>query len=399
MRGVSRRYRLHLERNATLKETILRRKRGVTRDVWALRDLDLDIRPGTALGVVGANGAGKSTLLKMLAGIIPPESGTIETAGKVVSLLELGAGFHPDFSGRENVILNASIHGMSRKEVERRMDKIVSFAELEPFIDAPVRTYSSGMYMRLGFSVAAELDPDILLLDEVLAVGDAGFQQKCMGRIADFQRAGVTIVFVSHSASAVEHVCNRAIWLSSGVCMMDAGPEAVLEAYNRGLAASGAAGGVVEVDAVDWRSARIRAVRCTDGVTPQDRFLAGQKFAIEVDYEVVEAVSPVVNVTVTTVEGALIAGIDNRMAAEDLGVAPGLRTARFDVDALPLMEGRFALTVGLTAADGIVGFHELKRCVEFAVFAQGRGFGPVALPGQWSMSTRDAEMAETNASP
>jgi ABC-type polysaccharide/polyol phosphate transport system ATPase subunit len=366
--------------------------------VWALRDIDLDVEPGTALGVVGANGAGKSTLLKMLAGIMPPESGTIETAGKVVSLLELGAGFHPDFSGRENVILNASIHGMSRKEVERRMEKIVSFAELEAFIDAPVRTYSSGMYMRLGFAVAAELDPDILLLDEVLAVGDAGFQQKCLGRIADFQQAGVTIVFVSHSASAVEHVCNRAIWLSSGLCMMDGPPEDVLEAYNRGLATSGDGGGVIEVDAVDWRSARIRAVRCTDGETPQERFLAGQRFAIEVDYEIVEPVTPVVNITVTTVEGALIAGIDNRMVLEGSGVTLGHRTARFEIDALPLMEGRFALTVGLASADGIVGFHELKRCVEFAVFAQGRGFGPVAFPGHWSMSAQGTPLAETNAS-
>jgi ABC-2 type transport system ATP-binding protein len=388
LRGVSRRYRLLLERNATLKETILRRKRAVTRDVWALREVDLDIAPGTALGVVGANGAGKSTLLKVLAGIIPPDGGTVETQGKVVSLLELGAGFHPDFSGRENVVLNASIHGMTRREVDSRMDAIVEFAELERFIDAPVRTYSSGMYMRLGFAVAAELEPDILLLDEVLAVGDAAFQQKCLGRIADFQRAGVTIVFVSHSAQAVEHVCNRAIWLSGGVVMMNDDPETVLKAYNRGLAGSGPSKGAVEIDAEDWRSSRITAVRCANAVGPTERFLSGEPFSVEIDYEVVEPVTPLVKLEIATVDGALIGGTDNRTDLEEAGLTPGPRTARFELPALPLLEGRFAITVGLESPDGVVPFHRLERCVEFGVFAQDRGYGPVALPGTWTVSTR-----------
>lgn len=363
--------------------------------MWALRDIDLDVAPGTALGVVGSNGAGKSTLLKVLAGIIPPDSGTVETGGKVVSLLELGAGFHPDFSGRENIILNASIHGMSRREVERRIDAIVSFAELEQFIDAPVRTYSSGMYMRLGFAVAAELDPDILLLDEVLAVGDAAFQQKCLGRIAAFQRKGVTIVLVSHSAAAIEHTCDRAIWISGGVLMRDGHPAEVLEAYNRGLASIGQTGSEVQIDAVDWRSARVRAVRCGDGERTQERFAAGQRFVLEVDYEVVEPVAPVVTLTITTADGALIAGTDNRQDAERPGLPPGSRTARFEVSSLPLMEGRFALTVGLESADGVQVFHEVRRCLEFSVFAQGRGFGPVALPGQWALLVPDP--ASTNA--
>ena len=170
LRGVSRTYKLPIERNLTLKETILRRGRLKARLVPALREIDLDLEPGTALGVVGANGAGKSTLLKILAGIIPPDVGTVEIGGRVVSMLELGAGFHPDFTGRENVILSASINGMTRREIEGRLDAIVAFAELDRFIDAPIRTYSTGMYARLGFAVAAELEPNVLLLDEILAV-------------------------------------------------------------------------------------------------------------------------------------------------------------------------------------------------------------------------------------
>jgi ABC-type polysaccharide/polyol phosphate transport system ATPase subunit len=203
LRNVTRSYRLLLEHNRTLKETVLRRRRVKSRQIFALLDVDLDVTPGSVLGVVGQNGAGKSTLLTLIAGILPPDRGTVETRGRVVSLLELGAGFHPDFTGRENVYVNASIHGMTRDEVDAKMDDIIAFAELENFIDAPVRTYSTGMYMRLGFAVASSLEPDILLLDEVLAVGDAAFQQKCMGRIAEFQRSDATIVFVSHSAPAV----------------------------------------------------------------------------------------------------------------------------------------------------------------------------------------------------
>ena len=264
LRGVSRTYKLPIERNLTLKETILRRGRLKARLVPALREIDLDLEPGTALGVVGANGAGKSTLLKILAGIIPPDAGTVEIGGRVVSMLELGAGFHPDFTGRENVILSASINGMTRREIEGRLDAIVAFAELDRFIDAPIRTYSTGMYARLGFAVAAELEPNVLLLDEILAVGDATFQHKCLSRIARFQRDGVTIVLVSHSAGSIELVCNRAIWLSGGKMLADGPPRAVLEEYNESMVLKGSSGHR-EIEATDWRAGSISAVRCTNG--------------------------------------------------------------------------------------------------------------------------------------
>lgn len=355
----------------------------------ALTDVDLDVTPGTALGVVGANGAGKSTLLTVIAGILPPDRGTVETSGRVVSLLELGAGFHPDFTGRENVLLNASIHGMTRSEIERRMDSIVAFAELEQFIDAPVRTYSTGMYMRLGFAVATSLDPEILLLDEVLAVGDSAFQQKCMGRIAEFQRSDATIVFVSHNASAVTLVCDRAIWLAGGRVQADGDPQAVLDRYEMGLA-----GPVHEDDAThgpDWRSARITGVRLTDGEETADRFLSGDPFVVEVEYEVLEPVGPAVTLVVTTAEGGLISVTDNRHDHEPLDAPPGSRRARFVLEALPLLEGRFTVTVLLDPPAGGPSFHRWERCADFTVFARTRGYGPVALPGTWTLEVGSEE--------
>lgn len=376
-----------LERNQTLKETLLRRGRSTFREVWALRDVDLDIARGTALGVVGANGAGKSTLLKLLAGILPPDQGTVEVGGQVVSLLELGAGFHPDFTGRENVILNASIHGMTRAEVDQRMDRIIAFSELEGFIDAPVRTYSSGMYMRLGFAVASELEPDVLLLDEVLAVGDAAFQSKCLARIAEFQRSGVTIVFVSHSQWAIQTVCTRAIWLNGGNVVIDGHPQEVAEAYHKGLAAqAGEHDGEVEVTDEDagWKTARITGVRLVKDDHPTDRFMSGEPFSVEVDYTLTEPVATTTSLTIKTTDGALIAGTDNRVepAASDTRV--GNHRVRFDLDQIPLMEGRFALDIALVSTTGGEPFHNRERVAGFTMFASGRGFGPVAIPGRWT---------------
>lgn len=388
LRGVSRRYRLLLERNQTLKETILRGKRSRHRDVWALNDVDLDVMPGQALGVIGANGAGKSTLLKLLAGILPANSGTVEVGGKVVSLLELGSGFHPDFTGRENVYLNASIHGMTRAQVDQKIDGIIEFAELEGFIDAPVRTYSSGMYMRLGFAVAAELDPEVLLLDEVFAVGDAAFQSKCLSRIADFQRRDVTIVFVSHSQWAVQTVCNRAIWLAGGSIVADGDPTTVLEDYHHGLVdskrASGA--GVAEISGEDWQFARVVSVSVAGPEGVSDRLVSGEPCTIEVLYETVEPVTPVTTLTVKTVDGTLIAGLDDRSDFDPVPGAPGFRVARYSLESLPLMEGRFAIDVSLERETGGYPFHQVERAVEFTVFSSGRGFGPVAFPGRWDVS-------------
>ncbi len=214
--GVSKRFRLYSERNQTLKAAILRAGRAKYQEFWALRDVSFEIEKGQTYGIVGENGSGKSTLLKCLARILRPDEGTVRTTGKVAALLELGSGFHQELSGRENVYLNGSILGLTKRDIKARFDEIVSFAGVERFIDQPVKNYSSGMYVRLGFSVATHLDPDVLLVDEVLAVGDAAFQRRCFEKFADFRNAGKTVVMVSHASESMRTMCDKAAWINEG---------------------------------------------------------------------------------------------------------------------------------------------------------------------------------------
>jgi len=215
--------RFVIRKDKSLKERIVNFGRSSKHkdDFWALRDINFDIQSGTTVGLLGANGSGKSTLLKVIGGIIQPNSGLVQRRGRLAALLELGAGFHPDLTGRENVFLNASILGLSRKQTEEYFDSIVDFSEIEEFIDTQVKFYSSGMYVRLAFSIAVHVDPDVLLVDEVLAVGDERFQEKCMAKIREFQLEGRTIVLVSHAASQVEDLCSRAIVLKRGEIIFD----------------------------------------------------------------------------------------------------------------------------------------------------------------------------------
>jgi len=235
---VSKVYRLG-ESRRSLREAIARTGRALvhaqpkdTRDFWALRDVSFEINRGDALGIIGPNGAGKTTSLKLLSKITQPTSGVIHVDGRVSALIELGAGFHPDLTGRENVYLNAAILGLSKGEVDRRFDSIVDFAGLEQFIDTPVKRYSSGMYVRLGFAVAAHVEPDVLLVDEVLAVGDAQFQQKCAERIRELQQRQTTIVFVSHNLYLVRSVCNKGLFIHNGKIHAEGGIEPVIRAYD-----------------------------------------------------------------------------------------------------------------------------------------------------------------------
>lgn len=217
--------RFIIRKEKSLKERIVNfgRSNKHKDDFWALRDVGFTITAGTTIGLVGANGSGKSTLLKVIGGIIQPTTGVVERRGRVAALLELGAGFHPDLTGRENVYLNASILGLSRKQTDHYFDSIVAFAEIEEFIDTQVKFFSSGMYVRLAFAIAVHVDPDILLVDEVLAVGDEPFQRKCMDKIREFQEDGRTIVFVSHSAGQIEDLCDRVVVLAHGNVMFDGG--------------------------------------------------------------------------------------------------------------------------------------------------------------------------------
>lgn len=224
-------FNIYMDKANSLKEKMLFWKRSRKEKREILRNINLTIKNGEAVGLIGVNGSGKSTLLKLMTKIIYPNEGKITTYGKLTSLLELGAGFHPDFSGRENIYFNASIFGLTKKQIDDRLEKIIEFSELGTYIDNPVRTYSSGMYMRLAFAVAINVDADILLVDEVLAVGDQHFQEKCIAKMKELKEQGKTMVFVTHSLGTVKDFCNRAVWLDKGEIKMDGTPDEVIDEY------------------------------------------------------------------------------------------------------------------------------------------------------------------------
>lgn len=231
VRNVDKYFKSMYDKPATLKERLVFWKKSPVEFHNVLNNINLDIKKGETVALIGTNGSGKSTLLKMMTRILYPNKGTIETNGKLTSLLELGAGFHPDFTGRENIYFNASIFGLTKAEIDRRLDDIIEFSELGDFIDSPVRTYSSGMYMRLAFSVAINVDAEILLIDEILAVGDQHFQDKCFAKLVELRDSEKTIVIVTHSLSQIDKLCRRAIWIYQGEVKMDGNINDVIKAY------------------------------------------------------------------------------------------------------------------------------------------------------------------------
>ena len=333
----------------TLKEVLVARggARGTDR-LRRSRDVSFAVEPGEAVGLIGRNGSGKTTLLRLVAGIIKPTSGRVAVGGRVGSLLELGAGFHPEFTGRENVYLNGAILGLKRAAIRRHMDEIVAFAELERFIDVPVRTYSSGMYMRLGFAVAAHLEVDVLLLDEVFAVGDEEFQRKCFGKIFEFKQRGGTIVFVSHDAAAVERLCARAVLLRDGEVAFDGPTREAITQYHRLLAEErdpderGA--GLSEYGSGECRIAERRAARPGRrgaASVRAGRAAVGARARSSADPGLAAAAAR--RGSSATRPGSCSA--PGAVATDEIGWRPGSaeQRFRFDVDSLPLADGRFRL--------------------------------------------------------
>jgi ABC-type polysaccharide/polyol phosphate transport system ATPase subunit len=385
---VTQRFRVSSQSQRTLKDLVVARGKAITTEVLALRDVSLQAEPGEALGLVGRNGSGKTTLLRLLSGIVRPTSGGVAVGGRVGSLLELGAGFHPDFSGRENVYLNGSIHGLSRSQIRELMDEIVAFAELERFIDLPVRTYSSGMYMRLGFSVAAHIQADVLLLDEVFAVGDEDFQRKCFAKIAEFKRRGGTIVFVSHDAQAVERLCDRAVLLRQGEVAFDGPTREAIARYRR-LLAEERSPDELSAGLREWGSgeAHIVSARLLDAEGDERKQLAaGEPVVVELVIASQQSVPPpFVSLELRDDDGVVLAGLTQPTAELGWSSGSGERTLRFEIERLPLAEGRFHLRVALVEADGGRLLHTLDDAASFFVFPPGAETGAVLLTGRWSM--------------
>jgi len=393
----SRQFKVYPREARRLKDVVVARRRSRATVVTALRDVSFQVEPGSAVGLVGRNGSGKTTLLRLISGIIKPTSGRVDVGGRVGSLLELGAGFHPDLSGRENVFLNGSIHGLKRAYVREQLDEIVAFAGLEEFIDLPVRTYSSGMYMRLGFAIAAHIDADLLLLDEVFAVGDEQFQRKCFGKIFEFKQRGGTIVFVSHDASAVERLCDRAILLRDGGVEFDGPTHDAIVRYRQLLAgdldpAERGAG------LKEWGTGEVRIedveLLGSDGER-RNQFLAGEPLTLRLRVVAERPLSPPrLSLELRDASGLLVAGVGRSTAELGWDADTKDLTARFEVDQLPLADGRFHLRLGLTDETSERLFHWLDDALTFVVYPSGEDRGVVRLEGRWAGEESRAQ-AET----
>lgn len=393
---VSKKFVLHHERPRSLQEMVIGLLRPGRQDdpeeFWALKDVSFEVPRGETIGLIGPNGSGKSTTLKLIARILEPTSGQIRVNGRVSTLLELGAGFHPDLTGRENVYLNGSIHGLRRREIEERFQSIVSFAELEPFIDVQVRHYSSGMYVRLAFAVAAHMDPDILLVDETLAVGDHSFQMKCLDRIRDLQRRGVTIVFVSHDLSMVEHLCSHAILLHRGRVKARGRPPEVVSSYLADLTAAEEARLKEEQPTgVEhrWgsREVEITKVKFLDSHGQERRtFNVGDTMIARIEYQAPRRVErPVFGVAIHRRDGLHITGPNTKSSGYEIDAVEGRGAIDFIADRLPLREGVYQFTATVYDYDCLHPYDHHDRAYTFRVnrSAAKEVLGMLEIPCRW----------------
>lgn len=384
---LSKRFRLFHERHQSLKQSLLNRRRANYEDFWALRELTFDVAEGETFGIVGHNGSGKSTLLKCLTGILQPDEGSVSVQGSISALLELGAGFHPELSGRENVFLNAAILGVSRRHIEERFDEIVEFSGLQQFIDTPVKNYSSGMFVRLGFAVAINVDPDVLIIDEVLAVGDAEFQAKCSDKITEFRDRGKTIVLVTHSMPDVIRMCGRAAWIDHGRLRAIGTPFDITEAY---LQSTHEGRTVGYQDAMRWGSGEVRidSVRILDAGDQPVRFVtASAPHAIEITLRASQpVVAPVVQLSIFDQQSTLLTEVSTATRNARIDQVDGTRVVRLEVDEFPLNEGSYEMSCVVSDESGRHEYDNRSRFVRFDVVPGAhRDGGLLSLGGTWNV--------------
>jgi ABC-2 type transport system ATP-binding protein len=394
---VSKRFRLRHEKS--LKERVLSFGRGRAEPFWALRDVDFSVAQGGTLGLIGHNGSGKSTLLKCIAGILRPTSGSIATTGRVAALLELGAGFQPDLTGRENVFLNGAILGLSKREITRHFDDIVGFSELEQFVDTQVKHYSSGMFVRLGFAIAVNLDPDVLLVDEVLAVGDEAFQRRCLDRVREFQREGRTIVFVTHAVNQVREVCDRTIVLDHGHVVADDEPEAAIRVFREHLYARTAPPPAAPhprrvTGAIEERSGprsemeqratgEVRIVSATFEYPEHDRrgyVIAHEPLAITVRYRSEHPVDDVMcGIGIHDLTGRLLYGSNSKFLGVAVPTIDGDAAVRFHFATVPLLGGEYRVSFAVQNYDESITYDWSEQRHQLSVLNTDRALGVVAL--------------------
>ncbi len=388
---VSKRFRLN-HHSRTLQELLLapfRHEQGGEREFWPLRDVSFEVEAGETVGIIGPNGVGKSTILKLIARILEPTSGTIERRGRIGTLLELGAGFHPDLTGRENIYLNGAVLGMSKAEIKQKFDRIVEFAGLGAFIDMPVKHYSSGMYVRLGFSIAIHAEPDILLVDEVLAVGDAAFQRKCLEEIDAMHERGVTILFVSHAVEAIRAVCSRALWLSNSRIVADGEADAVVRRYldHTWRQEEGKLRPRSKHDR-RWGSGKVLITQVDlvgQGGEKRQQFKTGEPMTIVIHYQAHERIEhPVFGLAIHRSDGVHVTGPNTRFSGLKLGVIEGEGTISYTIPSLPLLKGLYYISVAAHDWEDQEIFDYHNRLYPFRVLpSEKEKHGLMTLQGQW----------------
>ncbi|MBP7963925.1 MAG: ABC transporter ATP-binding protein [Caldilineaceae bacterium] len=411
VQNASKKFIIHKDRSRSIQEQFIRalraRKRAPSVDgqgatdreeFWALRDISFTVNPGDSLGIIGPNGSGKSTLLKLLVGILEPTEGTVKIRGRISSLLELGAGFHTDLTGRDNVFLNGSIYGLSQQQIRDRMESIIDFSGIGPFIDMPVKHYSSGMYVRLGFAVAIHTEPDLLLVDEVLAVGDAAFQHKCMDAIQRFRTAGGTMILVSHDLGTIQTQCDRAIWLDRGKVGADGHPTDVVMAYLNKVAEKEEAEADIDTlpelpEGQRWGTGRLRVDRvrlCDDKGIERVNFVNGGPLTIELHYTAKEAIeSPVFGIAIHHHNGTHVTGPNTKFANLYIPQVAGKGIVRHIIPALTLLEGGYNISVAVVDDGDTEMFDYHDRAYSFRVYPgqSGERYGLVTLNGTWDVKS------------
>ena len=384
--SVSKTFKVHQERANSLKQYIATGGRNRFEEFHALRNVSIEVAVGETVGVIGHNGSGKSTLLKCMAKILTPNQGEISVNKRMAALLELGAGFHPELSGRDNVFLNASILGMGRKEIAARFDEIVEFSGLGDFIESPVKTYSSGMYVRLAFAVAINVDPELLLIDEILAVGDVTFQKRCMEKFVDFRTQGRTLVLVTHDSNTVREFCDRAIWLDRGVIRRDGDPAVVVDAYTEAMLGAEASEGATSSRRGDGRIKVTRTELLVSDI-PVARFRNGDDVTVRLHYEAPAPVpKPVFSITIASLAGAVVTEPSTR----DVGMVPDTLVGSGHIDiqfgSVPLVASRYVLHTEITGWGRQHVYDHVQNAQTFDVIAGETKeiHGLVTLRPTWS---------------
>lgn len=391
--GVWKKFRVYHERNQTLKEIFLHRRKDTYEDFWALKDVSFSLPRGSTLGIIGENGSGKSTLLKILARILRAEKGTFSVEGKVSTLLELGAGFHPELTGRENIFLNGSILGLNQKEIAAKYDDIVAFSELERFIDTPVKNYSSGMYVRLGFAVAINVEPDILLIDEVLAVGDEAFQRKCSDKIFEFKSRGKTIVLVSHGLEAVRNICDEVIWFHAGEIRGRGDASEVVDLYLRQVNEEERekSGQVMEALVQGTRAGSLEAeitsvVFSQTNGKPTNSFKTNDSFAARIFYKAHQEIqNPVFGVAIYRSDGVHVTGPNTKVNRHNIDVITGEGVVEYQIESLPLLPGTYFFSASIYDNTCLKAYDHHEKMYSFKVLPGGTEevHGLTRIPSQW----------------